>query len=238
MAEIEPRAHRASLANSLAFFEQSIDHARASAERPVPSCPGWTVADLYGHLGSVHRWILPALAAAGSAQKIAPRQEWAQQGDAFEFFTTSARALLTALDATDPQAEVWTFGPPPRIASFWFRRQNHKHLIHAEDLARALASVAPPVSADLALDGVDEVLSIIIPQRVRAGLADYPAQRMTFSAGEMSWTLGDGPAEVVLRTDPLSLYFGLWRRASLTQSTVVTGDPLAVRQFLEGPTVP
>ena len=30
---------------------------RAGIEAPVPSCPLWSVADLLGHVGRLHRWV-------------------------------------------------------------------------------------------------------------------------------------------------------------------------------------
>ncbi len=37
----------------------------AGLDAPVPTCPEWTVADLLGHIGRVHRW------AAGNAGSCA-----------------------------------------------------------------------------------------------------------------------------------------------------------------------
>ncbi len=36
--------------------------AKAGVDAPVPSCPEWTVADLLGHIGRLHRWVAAIVA--------------------------------------------------------------------------------------------------------------------------------------------------------------------------------
>ncbi|ABY23694.1 conserved hypothetical protein [Renibacterium salmoninarum ATCC 33209] len=237
MQTVSARTHLESLTSSIRFFADSLSAAQAQPARQVPACPGWGLPELYGHLGSVHRWITSALLVAGTSERFAPRQEWQQDSDAFEFFTASAPKMLAALAGIDPETPAWTFGPPPRTASFWFRRQNHEHLIHAEDLAQTLGLAAPKISDRFALDGVDEVLSVLIPQRIRAGLVEQPAP-LRFVAGEASWSIGEGAAETVVETDPRTLFLGIWGRHALASQASVTGPVSHLEGFLAGNYVP
>src|SRR5215472_429357 len=54
-------------------FEGDAGALAAAAERgldaPVPSCPGWDVADVVAHVGSIHRW---ARLAVRATDMVAP----------------------------------------------------------------------------------------------------------------------------------------------------------------------
>lgn len=120
---------------------------------------------------------------------------------------------------------------------FWIRRQNHEHLIHAEDLVQTLGLAAPKVSDQFALDGVDEVLSVLIPQRIRAGLVEQPAP-LRFVAGEARWSIGEGAAETLVETDPQTLFLGIWGRHAPASQASVTGPVSHLEGFLAGNYVP
>lgn len=156
-------------------------------EVPVPSCPDWTFADLVAHLGEVHQWATHAIVTGNpNAQPIpAPSERTAL----VEWYRDAAVALLSALRTTDPLAPAWAFGPKPRTASFWFRRQAHETTIHLWDAATSQSakmtskgggstSQATPMTSQssiqtfdnaLALDGIDEVASMFFPRQVRLG---------------------------------------------------------------------
>jgi uncharacterized protein (TIGR03083 family) len=77
-----------------------------------------------------------------------------------------ADLLLDTLRTTSPDAPCWTFGPPPREAAFWFRRQAHEVAVHRWDLGSVLSrDLGYP--AALAADGVAEVVTLFFPRQVR-----------------------------------------------------------------------
>ncbi|MGR7002504.1 maleylpyruvate isomerase family mycothiol-dependent enzyme [Yinghuangia aomiensis] len=67
----------------------------------------------------------------------------------------SARTIWEA----GPDADAWTFGPVPH-ARFWARRMLHETLMHRVDAELALG-IEPDVSAEAAVDGIDELLTIL-----------------------------------------------------------------------------
>jgi uncharacterized protein (TIGR03083 family) len=131
----------------------------AGLDAPVPSCPGWAVADLLEHIGRVHRWVVANTtrdpdAGFWSSREIdspdaAGRGEWVRDG---------AIELVAALDH-DPQTPCWTFVPPPVLA-FWQRRQAHETAMHRVD-AQLAAGHVEPIAPELAADGIDELLWLL-----------------------------------------------------------------------------
>ena len=129
--------------------------------------PGGTWVPSPRTWAAVHRWARSAL--------TQPRpDERSDDGpgpgvDLRTWFDDGARALVATLRSTDPATECWTFGPRPRTAAFWFRRQAHETAMHAWDAARARTDTPPPFDLDLALDGVDELVTMFVPRQIRLG---------------------------------------------------------------------
>nr|WP_246279501.1 maleylpyruvate isomerase family mycothiol-dependent enzyme [Psychromicrobium silvestre] len=223
-----------------------LPQARQAPETTVPACPGWTLSDLYAHLSDVHRNVIQTLATAGTDRRPEPRGQNSEQhhSDPFDGFLESSRDLFKALTATDPGLACWGFGPPPRLAAFWFRRQNMEHLVHAEDLAQSLRSQEPAMakeahlSNETALDGVSELLDMLVPQRIRSGTVEQPAAALRFEAAGQSWIVGAGEVVASLTTDPVTMLLGLWRRRPLLSLAITTGDREVLGAFLQSKIVP
>ncbi len=67
--------------------------------------------------------------------------------------------------ASTPTRPAWTFvpaGPNAGTAGFWTRRQAHELTVHRYD-AQLAAGTTAPVDADLAADGIDELLVVMLP---------------------------------------------------------------------------
>lgn len=211
-------------------------------DAPVPTCPGWTVTNLAHHLGTVHRW------AAGAVRDGRPPElEETGPTDRAElvaWYREGADGLAALLTATDVAVEVWSFGPKPRTARFWSRRQAHETAMHAEDLGLA-AGARPPLPADLALDGVDEVATMFFPRQVHLGRTSPLTQALALAPdGGPRWVLAGsgvspddapdadatlaGPAEVLVRL--------LWQRVTLEEALgaglTLAGDEAAARAVL------
>ena len=130
--------------------------AGADPRARVPSCPQWSVDDLAGHLGYVHRWA-EGLVRVRAAQRVSGADmdldltstspTWLREGGS---------TLVATLRASDPDAPMWSWGRDQHVR-FWSRRQLHETLVHRVDLELALGS-SPTVEADVALDAIDEFL--------------------------------------------------------------------------------
>jgi uncharacterized protein (TIGR03083 family) len=212
--------------------------------RPVPGCPGWDLAALAGHLGGVHRWAQEAIIAGrpGELDETGP----GDRRDLAGWFAEGAVALAETLRNTDPAAPCWTFGPPPRTAAFWQRRMPHETTLHAWDAQSALGQELP-LDRDLALDGVDEVVTMFVPRQVRLGRLVPPAHVVELHATDAPpdigpWRLfeGEGRApDAVVEAPAAALLLLLWRRIRVTADAVtVDGDEAAARDVLAAPLTP
>jgi uncharacterized protein (TIGR03083 family) len=130
-------------------------------EAEVPSCPGWTVADLVKHVTGIHGRVRRILT-RGTADK--PEQLWepGELTDPVGSWSDEYMELLAALDAADPDGPAWNWAPQPKKASFWHRRMAHETALHRWD-AQMSAGLAEPVEAKLASDGVTEVFDTFLP---------------------------------------------------------------------------
>ena len=195
-------------------------------DKSVPSCPGWTVADLFGHVVSNHRWVRTILRTRERADAPPPTP------DPVADFVDSVADQLIAVRNIAPDEPCWNFGPPPRVAGFWTRRQAHEHVIHHWDLANALGLPDIEIDAELAADGVDEVIGMFYPFQLRLGRTGLVDKAIRFESTDTgdAWTLGDGEPVAAVRATARELYLGLWKRVPLIGD--VEGDGPAVESAL------
>ena len=143
---------------------------RAGRDRPVPSCQGWTVADLAVHLGVVHRWAAEAVHTHATERPRGAKEKYAVPADTpdlAEWYEDAAATLLDTLSTADLDAPVWTFGGEGTVR-FWVRRQAHEVLVHRWDAQMALGPDAvDPIDPEHAADAVDEMVVSLLPLRVQ-----------------------------------------------------------------------
>src|SRR3954449_8556754 len=102
---------------AIAAHAEQLGAAAASAglDTAVATCPGWTVRDVVGHLGGVHRWA--ASYVEGARTEPPGRQDGLAQppGDdeLLEWFREGHTHLVKVLEAADDTIECWTFLPAP-----------------------------------------------------------------------------------------------------------------------------
>ena len=151
-------------ADHIAAVEREGELLRVAAVRglgpDVPSCPGWTVADLVSHVGGFYR--NRAAIVAERLQEAPPEWDDLPADEVtVEWYIEGLDLLLGALSGAEPDTEVWTWHPPDQTAGFWARRAAHEILIHRVDGELAHGPVTPP-DPELAADGVDEVLRVYV----------------------------------------------------------------------------
>lgn len=131
-----------------------------SADRPVPSCPGWGLDKLVGHLGEVHRWAtaivtrLPRERIELSPEQVGKPADWAAMP---EWFAAGGAALVEALGEADPDAPCYAWGGDQHVR-FWLRRMLHETAIHRVDAELAVHGVPGALQAAVAVDNIDEFL--------------------------------------------------------------------------------
>ncbi|SET82673.1 TIGR03083 family protein [Geodermatophilus poikilotrophus] len=204
---------------------------------PVPWVPAWRVRDLVGHLGAVHRWATAIVRAGTTDRPAAPPQP--PDDGLLDWYAAGLADLLHALRSTPPDRPAWHMSPAAeRTAASWARRQAHELAVHRMDLEAAAGVPVTEVDFELADDGVDEVLRVVVPrwahtEPVSTATATV-AVRSTdtgrvwtarVTQGDVAVTDEDAErADARLEAPAAALLRRLWGRPA---EVVVTGDPAA-----------
>lgn len=206
---------------------------RTGRDTPVATCPGWTMADLIAHQGTVHRWATASLRGTPVAEidTEAIEAEGMAAPDQGEWLDAGAKDLLQALVDTPDEYDGWFFledAPPAKFA--WARRQCHETSIHAVDAMSASLGRAPRaaetwLSPRVAADGIDELLTGFVPRPRQSVRSESPRTVVVEATGiDRAWTMTIGAdpvvttrtraehADSVLRGTAAQLYLGLWNR--------------------------
>ncbi|WP_329303503.1 maleylpyruvate isomerase family mycothiol-dependent enzyme [Streptomyces sp. NBC_00659] len=197
-----PVDHRAAITAETARFVAALKNADPATE--VPSCPGWTLADLVRHTGSVQRWF-SALLHARVQEPPRSRDVDLRLPDRWDgyadWLAESATVAAEAFAATDPDLPMWAWGVDQH-ARFWARRMLFETLMHRVDAELALG-LPPVIDRPSAVDGIDEFL-VNLPFAAsfapRVANLRGPDRTIRFQA-----TDGDGDWLVRLRSDGFGL---------------------------------
>lgn len=130
----------------------------SDADAPVPTCPGWTVADLTRHVGEVYLHKTAAMR-DGAEPEPWPPKEFADEAPTalLDRGYTALRAEFAARAPEDPAA-TW-YGPDQSVG-FWIRRMAQETVVHRIDAELATGRPVTAVPDDLAVDGIDELLKV------------------------------------------------------------------------------
>ncbi len=145
----------------------------AGLTREVSACPGWDIAQVCSHQGFVFRYASEHLVKKAKDPLLTDEIPKAP-GDGkelLEWFEESAGIVLSALEGTDMEEEIWNWTSEP-TAKFWFRRMAHETAIHAWDATQA-AGQDYVTDDSWGADGVDEYLRGLLPGHM-ANRKDLP----------------------------------------------------------------
>lgn len=206
---------------------------------PVPTCPSWSVADLVAHQGMVHRWATSQVRHDGVEVPSHEQIVADVPPDRLPaWFAEGVRDLLLALRLAPPDAPAMVFlADAPAPVHFWARRQAHEATIHSVDalaasLGREPTAVEASVAFDVALDGLDELLTGFFARgRSKLAVLEPLTLAVTPSDSDRGWTvcLADerlrtlrtrsDDADATFYGSAGELYLGLWNRGSEIKST-------------------
>ncbi len=222
--------------------ERLLALAERGLDPPVPCCPGWTVADVVTHVGQVYEHKVRVMADDAWPDPWPPADFEDQEPVAF---LTDAKAHLFAEFAehqiTDPMT---TFAPDDRTIGFWVRRMALEIAIHRYD-AELAYDEPTPIPDDLAVDGVDEILRIMLAGPWWDGrvATDHPVDaRVAVETGGRRWlctleakrvSITDDvstPAAATLAGEPDVLFRWLWGRAG-DEQVEISGDSTVAAEF-------
>lgn len=211
----------------------------AGLERAVPSCPGWTVADVFWHLIEVHSFWRQVVVDGAEPSSVVRSSR--PNDDALPArFTSGAVALVDGLRAADPSKTVWTW-TGPRPAAWVMRRMAHETSVHALDISAAIGT-SFSIDAEVATDGIDEFLSTMLDLRregrprpggsVHVHCTDAPGEWMVDERdGMFEVTRRHAKGSCALRGEAATVMSVLWRRAPLAAIEVI-GDFAVAERFV------
>jgi len=232
--------HLEGLRAALVSFVRYAD--RAGLDARVPTTPDWTVRQLMAHQGMVHRWAAAVVRGAGMDAVDTHRLECEGRAatDPVEWLRDGALEVAQAISDAPDDLEALVFlenAPPAR--QFWARRQCHETTIHAVDALAAALGRYPKaadtwLSCELALDGIDELLTGFITRERSRLRCDEPRTilvRPTDSDRAWQVHVSSAPAvtdrvssrrapadppgvqDILLEGSAVGLYLTLWNRS-------------------------
>ena len=242
-----------------AFLEQN----RAFAElfrdvddaTPVPTCPGWSLKQLFRHVGRGDRWaaqiVRDRLDTFLDPRTVEGGKPPPGHADAISWLHGGAQRLVDAVELSGVETPVWTFlGPRP--ANWWIRRRLHEVAVHRADAAITLGSEFT-LQPDIAADGITEWLERVAVQAGSDGealpLEEGNTIHLHATDSDLSapgeWTIGvsddrigwsheHGKGTVALRGGATELLLALVRRVPVGDPGVqVFGDDSVWHNWLE-----
>ncbi len=145
--------------------------------RPVPDCPGWTAADLVGHMGAILGWMAKIVTTGEAVPRRERETPPADQDELASWYSAHLGKTLSILTGTDAGAPAWTFSTRGDYRVGWWRRRLAVELaIHRWDIQRAagsgIADTPLPVDGTVAAAGIEEFLTEFLPGLLsRPGIA-------------------------------------------------------------------
>lgn len=223
--------------------DKFIRLAEGKLDLDVQACPGWSVADLVGHLGGVYSWAVMVMAAGGTrpAGKRASAPD--DHSSLVEWFAERRSDLLDSVSSLPGDAAAWSFSTRSAATiSWWLRRQAAETAIHLHDLEDAVGYTrdaarnegeAEAVSPAAAADGADEVLTDIAPSyldrnpsaelsgTLHVHASDTPGEWIiNFDSKPVLVRREHAKADAAVRGPARSLFLWLWNRRPLDESAL------------------
>jgi uncharacterized protein (TIGR03083 family) len=170
--------------------EATLAAGRRGLDAPVPTCEGWQVADVLGHLGRVHRSVSEIIErrALEIPDVAIPRPP--EGAAVLGFFEEGLERVLAALASIGPDEPVYSWSGDG-TGRFYHRRMAHELAVHRFDVEAAHGTPAP-FDAEMALDGIDEFYDVLVPFSARRWQRPLPA-------GSLHLHRTDGPGEWLVR---------------------------------------
>lgn len=196
----------------------------------VPSCPGWTGADLVAHVAEVYVEKREAIR-TGEVEPTLP----AIADDPLVALDDAYRGLTAEFAAHEPADPAPSWYRGTQTVGWWMRRMAQETVMHRVDAELAAGVEPAAIPADLAADGIDEVLVCFLayasaeyPEYLGDHLANCDGATVRIDVPEASWLVQLGPkevtvergaadagadAEAVVRGGADAVLRWLWRRA-------------------------
>jgi uncharacterized protein (TIGR03083 family) len=223
--------------------------------RPVPTCPGWSLQQLFRHVGRGDRWaaqiVRDRLEDFLDPRSVEGGKPPPDPADAISWLHGGAQRLVDAVEFSGVQTPVWTFlGPRP--ANWWVRRRLHETAVHRADAAIAVGS-AFALQADIAADGITEWFERVAIQSASEGaplpledgstlhlhatdpgLGEAGEWTVGVEGGKIAWSHEHGKGSAALRGGATELLLAVLRRVPLADTGIeLYGDERVWQNWLD-----
>jgi len=227
----------------------------ADPSTPVPTCPGWSLEQLFRHVGRGDRWAAQIVHDKRD-EFLDPRtveggKPPPDRDDAISWLHGGAQRLVDAVELSGVETPVWTFlGPRP--ANWWIRRRLHEAAVHRADAAIAVGSDFT-LEPDIAADAITEWLERVAIQAGSGG-AELPLEdgntihlhatdpglnepgewTISVADGAITFAPEHGKGTVALRGGATELLLALVRRVSIADTGIeMFGDDAVWQSWLD-----
>ena len=242
-----------------AFLEEN----RAFAElfrnvdesEPVPTCPGWSLAQLMRHVGRGDRWaaqiVRDRLTDFLDPRTVEGGKPPPDPAGAISWLHGGAQRLIDAVELSGVETPVWTFlGPRP--ANWWIRRRLHETAVHHADAAIATGGEFT-LEASIAADAITEWLERVAIQAgsegaplpledgntlhlhaTDPGLGEAGEWTIGVGGGGITWSHEHGKGSVAVRGGATELLLAMTRRVSVADTGIESfGDDAVWQNWLD-----
>jgi uncharacterized protein (TIGR03083 family) len=222
---------------------------------PVPTCPGWSLKQLFRHVGRGDRWAAQIVADRLDS-RLDPRtveggKPPADPDEAISWLHGGAQRLIDAVEQAGVETPVWTFlGSRP--AYWWVRRRLHEATVHRADAALAL-TVDYALTPELAADAISEWLERVAAQAgndaaappledgqtvhlhaTDPGLGAVGEWTIRADGDRITWSHGHDKGAVALRGGAVDLLLAVVRRVPVADTGIaVLGDAAIWQHWLD-----
>jgi len=230
------------LAHLESDYRRLAEVASGRLDAPVPTCPDWTVRDLVSHVAHVY------LHKVANMTQMRDPEPWPPDfGDVapLDLLDRGYRELRAEFDARPPDSGAHTWYKPDQTVRFWYRRMAQETVIHRVDAERAACVELAPIDADLAADGIDEVLRIFLgwgsteyADYMKDLLGEADGRSIAIRAGSDQYVLtpstagvrvsDSGEAHATITGEPVDMLLWLWNRGGTVEQA---GDPELLHYF-------
>lgn len=218
----------------------AVDPSHLEAE--VPHLDDWSIRTVIEHMSNVLQFASCAMVA--DLDQLPSRSEvpTAPAGvGLLEWFQSSVELATQTMDDLDLTKTVPTWsGPQP--APWYGRRLAHEISIHRWDVQAAIAE-PDSIDADLAVDGIDELLEIVAPDRIDYELLAAAGQTLhlhatdhdegewlvAFEQDNFVWEHSHTKADVAARGPASALFLMMWGRKPPSELEVFGDETLLAR---------
>lgn len=169
----------------------------------IPTCDEWNMAQLVRHISKIYAFVTVVVSTRATEL---PERPALPDGEPLEVLSDVLDDVVAALSEIDAETPVWNWSDDASdLGLFWARRMAHESSVHRYD-AQAAHGVEQPIDADLAGDGIDELLDMVAPRVYRREGVSGPTGTIALqSSDDGAWLLGLEPhslARLEVITEP------------------------------------